>query len=65
MGHAKISMHGIKSITLLTRFKSNSGYRVIRIRSEEGQVMDIGLYGKTGVFEMLPRDKEFKDYDQR
>lgn len=65
MGHAKISMHGVDSITLLTRYKSNGGYRVMRIKSEDGQIIDIGLYGKTGVFEMLPWDKEFEDYDVR
>lgn len=65
MSHAEIWMHGVKSITLLTRHKSNSNSRKIRIEAEDGQTIDLQLYGNTAKLEMLPKHKEFKDYDQR
>ena len=63
MSHAEIWMHGVKSITLVRRFKSNSNSRCIRIETEDGQSLDIQLYGNTGKLEMLPKHKEFRDAD--
>lgn len=64
MGHAEIVMNQVKSITLIRRFKSNGNSRRIRIEMGDGQTLDIQLYGNTGKLEMLPKHKEFTDYDQ-
>lgn len=63
MSNPEICMHGVKSITLLKRFKSNGNSRRIRIETEDGKSLDIQLYGNTGKLEMLPKHKEFHDAD--
>lgn len=56
-------MHRVKSITLKMRYLSNSNSRLMCIETEDGQILDIQLYGKTGKLEMLPKHKEFYDAD--
>lgn len=63
MSKPEICMHDVKSITLLKRFKSNSGSRRFRIETTDGQSLDIQLYGNTGKLEMLPKHKDFYDAD--
>lgn len=63
MNATEIWMHNVKSITLLKRFKSNGGSRRFRIETEDGQILDIQLFGNTGKLEMLPKHKEFYDAD--
>lgn len=63
MSNAQIVMHHVKSITLVARFKSNGNSRRIRIETEDGQILDIQLYGNTGKLEMLPKHKDFYDAD--
>lgn len=59
----EIVLHRVKSITLKKRFLSNADSRRMCIETEDGQVLDILLYGKTGKLEMLPKHEEFYDAD--